>query len=103
MNQKGTVTRRSHGVLTGQGQLTTCKAIRCGLSIAWNQLMCGRHWKMVPADIQERVYAGWRAVRNAGGTKLWREATRDAIAAVAIREHQTIPVDKLDNEQRSSL
>jgi hypothetical protein len=56
-------------------------------SIPERLLMCSRHWKLVPAEIQRRV---WKAYRGRPGgahpdselTREYSEAVREAILAV---------------------
>lgn len=46
--------------------------------------MCKRHWRMVPKDIQDRVYATYRPGQcdDMRPSREWFKAARDAIGAV---------------------
>jgi len=37
-----------------------CPGPRCTHQVDDNMLMCGRHWRMVPAPLQRAVWAAWR-------------------------------------------
>lgn len=37
-----------------------CHAIGCAIAVPPRLLMCARHWRMVPADIQRRVWTNYR-------------------------------------------
>lgn len=66
----------------------TCHAIRCETGCRPTMLMCRRHWVMVPANLQRRVYATYRRGqcddRRPGPA--WHEAADAAIGAVALSE-----------------
>lgn len=58
-----------------------CPVERCTERVAQHQLMCRRHWKMVPRNLQSPVYATWRD--GAGyGTEEHDAAMKAAITAV---------------------
>jgi hypothetical protein len=57
-----------------------CAAFGCRAVVPWNQLMCGRCWRLVPRAIQTDVYAAWNGGKR---TPAWCGAVNRAIAAVA--------------------
>lgn len=65
-------------------ELTTkkCAALECTVAVSSDWLMCKRHWKMVPAEIQEDV---WDAQR-AGDKARMLETASEAANAVQTRE-----------------
>lgn len=75
-----------------------CPIDRCDAGRGDRQLMCKKHWRKVPKDLQARVYAAarkmWRAESNEGVTSgQWTEAYQawdglrdEAIAAVELKE-----------------
>lgn len=62
----------------------TCPVGECPETVADHLLMCGRHWRLVPADIGRRLYRAWRGGAGAG-TDEHTEAMAAAIAAVEER------------------
>ena len=63
-----------------------CMATECSIQVADNMLMCGKHWRMVPREVQNRVYDTYRR-----GLKIFQDAERfsavkDAVTAVETRE-----------------
>lgn len=61
-----------------------CKAKGCDRVVDDDKLMCVRHWRMVPRDVQQKV---WSAFLNHGKlTPPHVEAMDAAIKAVATRE-----------------
>lgn len=54
--------------------------------------MCPRHWRMVPREVQVRVWREYRIGQEAGAarvTEAYLAAMRDAIAAVELAEART--------------
>lgn len=51
-------------------------------------LMCLKHWRMVPRDIQRRVWSTYRPGQcdDKQPSESWHEAADAAIAAVATKE-----------------
>ncbi|NEQ26709.1 MAG: hypothetical protein F6K28_48315 [Microcoleus sp. SIO2G3] len=41
-----------------------CHAEGCEALVPTHLLMCHRHWRMVPPQIQSAVYLGWRVQKN---------------------------------------
>jgi hypothetical protein len=74
----------------------TCHAKGCEIAVAPKFLMCLRHWKMVPAELQRAVWAHYRPGQEISKdpTHEYQEAARAAIDAVAALEEA--------NEQRGS-
>ena len=66
---------------------STCGYRACGEPIARHLLMCPTHWRMVPKDVQDRVYKHYRA-QNWGE---WGRALDDARVAVATVLGHPIP------------
>jgi hypothetical protein len=58
-----------------------CPIDRCVQRVPHHQLMCRRHWRMVPAADATAVYGTWRNGRGAGSEE-HIEAMNMAIAAV---------------------
>ncbi len=68
-----------------------CAARGCQVRVPASRLMCLDHWRMVPADIQRRIWAHYRPGQEKGAvttsdpyiTAMW-----DAIRAVAKKEQE---------------
>lgn len=58
-----------------------CPIARCVQRVPHHQLMCRRHWRLVPAGEATAVYRTWRNGRGAGSEE-HIEAMNAAIAAV---------------------
>lgn len=65
-----------------------CHAEDCRLACKPEHLMCPRHWKMVPREIQRRVWANYRPGQcdDKRPSEAWLRAARAAIAAVKRHE-----------------
>ena len=66
-----------------------CPIDSCKIDVPDHHLMCGKHWRRVPADIAARVNRLWDAFqesRDAKTLKLYRAARNEAIAAVEVGE-----------------
>jgi hypothetical protein len=65
-----------------------CHARGCGVATKPEMLMCLRHWRMVPRDIQRRVWATYRPGQcdDMRPSEAWHEAADAAIRAVAEKE-----------------
>lgn len=65
-----------------------CPIEGCPNGRADKQLMCKRHWYMVPKELRDKVWLTARRMwRNeALGTQEWSEASNEAIAAVEMKE-----------------
>lgn len=59
----------------------TCHAQGCDVSVPPALLMCGRHWRLVPAELQAAV---WRAYRRGQETDKRPSALYLAVATAAI-------------------
>lgn len=72
----------------------TCHAIACGKPVKPELLMCGKHWRLVPKDLQINVWRHYRPGQEKTKvvTREYMEARRQAICAVAEKERITIPV-----------
>jgi hypothetical protein len=67
----------------------TCDANHCGVTIDPKMGMCPAHWRMVPAEIQRRIYAAVRKHRTSAqrlSSVEFLEAWADAVEAVATQE-----------------
>lgn len=62
-----------------------CHARGCPTPVKPELLMCLRHWRLVPRDIQARVYATYRRGQcdDMKPSKEWHEAASAAIGYVA--------------------
>jgi hypothetical protein len=58
-----------------------CPGPRCTRRVPDRLLMCGPHWRLVPADLQRAVYAAYNHGRGVGSMELLTAQTA-AIAAV---------------------
>lgn len=65
-----------------------CAALQCKEIIPSKMLMCGRHWRLVPRDIQSRVWAAYREGQEKCGpiSDVYWVAMQNAISAVADKE-----------------
>jgi hypothetical protein len=43
-----------------------CPIDGCNRRVLDHRLMCGPHWRGVPADLQRRLYRAWKHGRGAG-------------------------------------
>jgi hypothetical protein len=66
----------------------TCHARGCTMLVPPERLMCGRHWKMVPPELQKAVWHHYRAGQcdDKDVTAEWHTAADAAIAYVATLE-----------------
>jgi len=78
-----------------------CHAMGCKRAIAAKFLMCGRHWAMVPPNLQTEVYRNYRP-----GQEIDKQPTQEylvamwrAIITVSQREGKTLDVFKKDREK----
>jgi hypothetical protein len=65
-----------------------CHATGCHTEVPPRMLMCLRHWRMVPREIQRRVWAAYvpgQEIRK-DPTARYLEAQREAVYAVEIKE-----------------
>lgn len=64
-----------------------CSAAACNELIARRMLMCSRHWRMVPRDIQDRVYITFQQWQTGDGSaRDYAHAVAQAQLAVANKE-----------------
>lgn len=62
-----------------------CPVDACPRRVPDHQLMCARHWRLVPPDLQRRLYRAWD--RGAGaGTDAHADAMAAAIHAAEVAE-----------------
>lgn len=55
-----------------------CPADGCSLMVNTDKLMCYKHWKLVPEDIQKKVYRTYYA-KQRNGTQANEQAHYDAM------------------------
>ena len=65
-----------------RGEPKVCPIGVCLFVIPRHMLMCGKHWRLVPAPLQRTVYSSYRSMMNGGGTKEWLAASDKAIDIV---------------------
>jgi hypothetical protein len=72
----------------GEESLHLCHARGCGTPVPPRLLMCLRHWKMVPIDIQRRVWHYYRPgqERDKRPSAEYLKVMKEAIEAVAQKE-----------------
>ena len=79
-----------------------CPIPGCTGSAHPGQLLCLRHWRMVPSQLKTDVWTTWRAVRFRTGKKAaecaadiatYRAAREAAIASVTSLESPLLPAD----------
>lgn len=65
-----------------------CHARGCNVLVKPEMLMCLRHWRMVPADLQKQIWATYRRGQcdDKQPSEAWHQAADAAIGAVASRE-----------------
>lgn len=65
-----------------------CHAKNCTVAVPPKLLMCLRHWRMVPREIQSRVWKHYRPgqERDKNPTTEYLQVMNEAIDAVAARE-----------------
>lgn len=65
-----------------------CHAHGCQTEVPPEMLMCGKHWRIVPKNIQRQVWAHYRAGQcdDKNPSAEWHRAADLAIAYVAERE-----------------
>jgi hypothetical protein len=68
--------------------LKPCCAFGCEERIERQFLMCTKHWKSVPQDLQRKVYATLHCWLKGGPSRPYVVATIRARLAVATHEHR---------------
>lgn len=65
-----------------------CHAKECVTEVKPTMLMCLKHWRLVPFELQRKVWATYRPGQcsDKNPSPQWVEAARAAIDAVAKRE-----------------
>lgn len=80
--------------------MNSCPISSCTSNARSGQLMCPRHWRQVPRELNRQVYATWRFIRHRdgktveqlqGGIADYRAARDSAIAAVNAAESPLCP------------
>ena len=70
-------------------KLRSCDANHCAVKIDASKGMCPAHWKMVPIEIQRRIYAAARAHKTTAqrlSSVDFLEAWADAVEFIAAQE-----------------
>lgn len=65
-----------------------CHAIGCNVQVPPRMLMCAKHWRMVPRDLQDAVWATYvegQEIRK-DPTDAYMDAQTNAVSAVAKKE-----------------
>ena len=76
------------GRIAGPAPRHTCHAEGCNAPVPPRMLMCLRHWRLVPRDLQRRVWAEYvpgQEIRK-DPTDEYMKVQRAAVRAVAIKE-----------------
>lgn len=73
-----------------------CSLPTCGKLIGTALLMCRRHWRLVPRDLQARVYLAWSRYQNGlmGLTELWAVQAEATRAVLAVEDAHDRPAGK---------
>lgn len=71
--------------MSNAGAVHRCHARGCTAACPPEHLMCSRHWRMVPKDLQGRVWSHYRPGQcdDKRPSEAWVRAADAAIAAVA--------------------
>lgn len=72
----------------------TCHAVGCGRAVPPRLVMCNRHWRMVPRQLQREVWRHYRKGQEIDKrpTLAYLIAQRAAVNAVAVSEgHKPLP------------
>lgn len=71
-----------------------CKATGCQKLVPLNIAMCMQHWRLVPSDVQRRVYKCWNELQrwplDTAAMAVHQAAITDAIAAVEKKQTRKI-------------
>jgi hypothetical protein len=75
-----------------------CHARRCAINVKPELLMCFRHWRMVPSDIQSVVWKSYRPGQcdNKRPSEEWHEAADAAIGFIAVREGESVRASEIE-------
>lgn len=79
----------------------TCHAEGCETSCKPEYLMCGRHWRMVPRDVQRAVYAAYvpgQCNLDPPPSNEWLSAALTAVQAVAAKEGRRLGTEANDGD-----
>jgi hypothetical protein len=68
-------------------KLRSCRIRRCDERIELNNIMCGRHWNIVPPSLQAAVYAAWQA-RRVAQAEFNKNPVLLTVRDAAIRQHR---------------
>ena len=66
----------------------TCHAVGCDVAVKPELLMCAKHWRLVPRDIQQKVWRHYRPGQcdDKNPSEAWHVAADAAIGYVSIME-----------------
>lgn len=54
-----------------------CPIDNCDKNVPTDHVMCGRHWKTVPRELQRAVYAAWGSLLKRAGRPDWKDAAAE--------------------------
>ena len=68
----------------------TCHIPHCDLEISTSQLMCRRHWTMLPKPMQKRVWESYRKGQEdtKDPSSSWLRVAREAIDYVVVVDNR---------------
>ena len=70
----------------------TCRADGCEMSRRRDQIMCRRHWAMVPKPLQDAVYLAYEPSAGFRQSPGWLAAVQTAIASLRPAGSQELPL-----------
>ena len=81
-----------------------CHAVGCDAVTDPKLFMCARHWRMVPAHFQQRIWATYRRGQESDKrvSRDYLDAARAARRAVAIKEHKLGLFDREEQAQAAA-
>lgn len=71
-----------------------CHAYKCNIQIPPKMLMCLKHWRKVPREIQNKIWATYRPGQEIDKiiTEEYSDAFDNAVESVARKEGYILPV-----------
>lgn len=70
----------------------TCRADNCEMPRRRDQIMCRKHWAMVPKPIQDAVYGAYSPAAGFRQSAAWAAAVQTAIASLRPAGSQELPL-----------
>ena len=65
-----------------------CPVAGCAAKRHRHHLMCFRHWRRVPRDLQQAIWAAARAMYSTGDVEAWKKLRDDAVRIVDEKEER---------------